>query len=446
MALQKFEKLKIDTDSLAATPKSGLSGLTHEDHSHRGSLSRSDHDLSKVSGQDLFQGEWQADEGELADREDNDGIQERDFGGLGSSLGAVSELSSLEASLRNRGTAISFDSQVTLEGGYRHQLQHPLPRSDSWTGPPDVLLSPYNHEPHHHRGHSDTETSRYDSDTGEPLDRWKERSRVYYREGEPRHPLLQSTVDDLAKDPLLGDPDRIASLTSGTTASPIQEEVQTPLNHYLVSPIAVSPAELSPGRPSGSWTTKRSDSQSRRSMRSTPANSVGSAPGRTRRSSSRRSGTSANSPSVGSEYLNRFLSRNNPKPQQEDDEGQEIGDHSQYIIGKQIGKGGFSVLKEAVTIIDGEKVVRAVKIIRKQLPTSDEVENERIQLALEQEVKLWSTLNYKYILPLIEAHTTPFATYCITQLNKGGTLFDLIHSKYNSRFHLALRTSKPILS
>lgn len=428
MALQKFEKLKIDTDSLAATPKSGLSDLAHEDHSHNGSISRSDHDyFPKVPDQDFLQSELLADEGELADREDNDGIQERDFGGPGSSLGTVSQLSSLEASLRNRGTAISFDSQVTLEGGYRHLMQQPLPRSESWTGPNFALLSPQNHEPHHHRVHSDTETSRYDSDTGKPLDRRKERPRIYYRKGEPRHPLLQSTVDDLAKDPFLEDPDRIASLTSATTASPIQEEVQTPLNNYLVSPVAESPLEFSPERSSSAWPTKRSESQSRRSMRSTP-NSVGSARGRTRRSSSRRSGTSTNSGSVGENYLHKFFGRSTPKPPQEDDEGQEIGDHSQYIIGKQIGKGGFSVIKEAVTIKDGEKVTRAVKIIRKQLPTSDEAENERIQLALEQEVKLWSTLNYKYILPLIEAHTTPFATYCITQLNRGGTLFDLMHS------------------
>jgi serine/threonine protein kinase len=176
--------------------------------------------------------------------------------------------------------------------------------------------------------------------------------------------------------------------------------------------------------------TKRSDSVSRRALRAAD-NSFSSRAGRQRRISSRRSGTSNGSPSVGASFLQSFFSSKSAasRPPQEDDEGQEIGDHSQYIIGRQIAHGGFSVVREAVTIRDGQEIVHAVKIIRKQLPGTDEAENERIQLALEQEVKLWSTLNYKYILPLIEAHTTPFATYCITRYNRGGTLFDLMNSR-----------------
>lgn len=254
MALEKFEKLKIDTDSSAATPKSALSGLTHQDHPHNGSRSHGSHERSRIPSEDLLQVEVQPEEGELADGEDNDGIQERDFGGLGSSLGTTSGVSSIEASLRNRATAISFDTVVTLEGGHRHQMQTPLPRSDSWTGDNyGALLSAYDREPHHYRGHSDTETNQYDSETGEPLDRRKERPRVYYRHGEPQFPLLQSTVDELAKDPLLGDPNKIPSLTSATTASPIREEVQTPLDGYLVSEVAESPLEFSPGTSSGAW-------------------------------------------------------------------------------------------------------------------------------------------------------------------------------------------------
>lgn len=137
------------------------------------------------------------------------------------------------------------------------------------------------------------------------------------------------------------------------------------------------------------------------------------------------------SPSVGASYLNSFFASRTEaaKTPHEDDEGQEIGDHSGYIIGRQIGKGGFSIVKEAVTIQNGVRVTQAVKIIRKQLPGMDEANNERIQLALEQEVKLWANLHYKYILPLIEAHTTKFATYCITTYNRGGTLFDLMNSR-----------------
>jgi len=425
MAFRTFEKLRIDPDSNATPPKSGLSRLTHLEKPQNGSLFLRN-DLSNVPSQDYLLVEALPEEGELADREDNNGVQERDFAGMGSSLGTASGLSSLEASLPNRVTSISFDSQVTLEGGHRHMMNSPLPRAESWTAiNNEDLISAYQQNSEHHRGHSDTETSRYDSETGEPLDRRRERKRFYYKQGELGHPILQSTIDGLAKDPYLGVHDKMASLTSATTASTIQEEIQTPLNDYLPGPDVTSPLEFSPGTTSVVWPPTPSDSQSRR-MHSTPAgSSLGSARGR--RSSSRRSIASANSPAAN--YLNSWFNRTTPKAPEEDDEGQEIGDHSQYIIGKQIGQGGFSTVKEAVTIKSGQKVTCAVKIVRKQLPGVDETENERIQLALEQELKLWSTLNYKYILPLIEAHTTPFATYCIMQLNKGGTLHELMHTR-----------------
>jgi len=422
MALQTFEKLKIEPDSNATAPKSGLSRLTHLEKPQNGSLFPKD-DLSNAPSKDYLQAEALPEEGELADREDNDGVQERDFAGLSSSLGTASELSSLEASLRNRVTSISFDSQLTIEGGQRHPTNSPLPRAESWTAiNNEDLRSAYQQGSELHRGHSDTETSQYDSETGEPLDRRRERKHLYYKQGELRHPLLQSTINDLAKDTYLGVHDKMASLTSATTASTAQEEIQTPLNDYLTGPAVASPLEFSPGR-SVVWPPTPS---SRRSVHTTPmGSSLGSARGR--RSSSRRSIASANSPAAN--YLNSWFGKSAPKAPEEDDEGQEIGDHSQYIIGKQIGQGGFSTVKEAVTIKSGQKITCAVKIVRKQLPGLDETENERIQLALEQELKLWSTLNYKYILPLIEAHTTPFATYCITQLNKGGTLYDLMHSR-----------------
>jgi hypothetical protein len=254
MALQKFEKLSINTDSTPSTPRSALSSLAHREHTRNGTSSDTDLERQRTLNQDSFQLEVQPEEGELADREDNDGVQERDFGGIGSSLGTASEISSLEMSLRSRGTAISFDTAVTLEGGHRHLMQSPLPLSGSWTGTDgEVLLSAYDREAHLPRVHSDTETNRYDPETGEPLDRRKERPRGYYRQGEPQFPLLQTTVDELAKDPLLGDPHSIASLTSATTASPIVEEVHTPLNGYLVTE---SPLDLSTGT-SGSTSAVR---------------------------------------------------------------------------------------------------------------------------------------------------------------------------------------------
>jgi serine/threonine protein kinase len=126
-------------------------------------------------------------------------------------------------------------------------------------------------------------------------------------------------------------------------------------------------------------------------------------------------------------FLSRYKATDKPlKPTEPDDEGQGIGYHSEYIIGKQIGFGGFSVVKEVTTIEDGTSVVHAVKIVRKQLRDKSELENEQIQTQFDHEVEIWRFLRHPYILPLLRVYNTDFATYCITKLNKGGTLFDLV--------------------
>ncbi|KAF2762533.1 kinase-like protein, partial [Pseudovirgaria hyperparasitica] len=111
-----------------------------------------------------------------------------------------------------------------------------------------------------------------------------------------------------------------------------------------------------------------------------------------------------------------------------DEEGQEI-DKTGYIIGRQIGVGGFSVVKEVFNLENGIRRRRAVKIVRKQVSGKGEDENEKVQAEFEHEVSIWRYVNHKYILPLIECFETPFATFCITKLNEGGTLFDLIHAR-----------------
>lgn len=110
---------------------------------------------------------------------------------------------------------------------------------------------------------------------------------------------------------------------------------------------------------------------------------------------------------------------------QPDDEGQEVGD---YVLGKQIGFGGFSVVREAFTIEDGERVQRAVKIVRKQVSGKEDRENEQLQAEFEHEVGLWRCLIHPHILPLIAVYETNFATFCLTRLNSGGTLFDVVRS------------------
>lgn len=112
-----------------------------------------------------------------------------------------------------------------------------------------------------------------------------------------------------------------------------------------------------------------------------------------------------------------------------DDEGQEIGDHSGYIIGRQIGYGGSSIVKEVKTLQYGKRIVRAVKIVRKHIKGKSDSENEQLQADFEREVGVWRYLRHRYILPLLAVYDTPFATFCITKLNTGGTLFDLVRSR-----------------
>lgn len=115
------------------------------------------------------------------------------------------------------------------------------------------------------------------------------------------------------------------------------------------------------------------------------------------------------------------------QPAEPDSEGQEVGS---YVLGKQIGFGGFSVVKEAITIEGGIEVTRAVKIVRKKARDVD-CENDQIQAEFDQEVSLWRCLSHPNILPLIAVYDTPFATFAFTRLNEGGTLHDLIKLNRN---------------
>lgn len=105
--------------------------------------------------------------------------------------------------------------------------------------------------------------------------------------------------------------------------------------------------------------------------------------------------------------------------------GEQVGE---YIIGKLIGYGGFSQVKEAHTIDNstGEKVVRAVKVVQKQNPGASQDLMERIQSEFDHEVSIWKMLNHEHILPLLLVDDTDRATYCFTHRITGGTLFDLV--------------------
>lgn len=340
----------------------------------------------------------------------------------------------VEAQFRRRAKSITFNDEVTLDSGDRITMNEPLPKPRLRHSRPDTPDG-------EHSDHDFLEM---------PM---ASRRSLQHRVGEPRYPLLQATVDGLATDaqnfPSARSAayhdeyqDQVASLTSEATASPL-EEARTPLEtptEYLLSPLpASSPIEfpaffgtflpredsvndaiysLSAGRRNGSQRSKsfRDMCEGDGSLR------------RSSRRSSGRSGRSLSSMSPAASFLARYKSTDGVplKPTEPDDEGQGIGYQGEYIIGKQIGYGGFSVVKEVTSMSEGERIVDAVKIVRKQLKDKSEFENEQIQTQFDHEVEIWRFLRHPYILPLLRVYTTDFATFCITKLNKGGTLFDLV--------------------
>ncbi|KAB2576458.1 Serine/threonine-protein kinase srk1 [Lasiodiplodia hormozganensis] len=341
---------------------------------------------------------------------------------------------SLEQAFSQRHRAISFAPKVTLDGGDRFPMDAPLPRPDSYASLKDARLGvergaaiEEGHDSHgavHIRNNSETDKARYDACTGEPMEIRQRRPGLPYRTGQSRHPLLQETVDDLAKDAEIEENDRVASLTSGTTVS-TNDGSLTPLEapaDYLQSPLAASsPIDFASAHSSYFPSSRRTSSARSRSFYSDK--------GSLRRSSRRtstRSGNSSMSPA--SAFLSQWGREEASSVIEPDDEGQEIPDQSGYFIGKQIGFGGFSVVKEVSTIQDGVKIIRAVKIVRKQVTGKDEAENEKLQTEFEHEVEIWRYLKHPYILPLLTVYDSPFATFCITKLNTGGTLFDLIRA------------------
>jgi serine/threonine protein kinase len=317
-----------------------------------------------------------------------------------------SDETDMMARFRQRKTSISFNSEVRLDTGEGVGLGVPVPKSSRQS---------HSHTP---------DSGSYSDESQDYMEMpYKARRHLHYRVGESRYPLVQTTVDDLAQDPEYRD--QVASLTSDTTASPPLDEARTPLetpSEYMLSPAATSPMEF----PLFSPSSRRSTPLRSKSYRSEIGEDT-SLRRASRRSSVRSSGRSLSSMSPAASFLARYKASEAPiKAPEPDDEGQGIGYDSEYIIGKQIGFGGFSVVKEVTSMDQGKPVISAVKIVHKQQQNKSEIENEEIQTQFDHEVEIWRFLRHPYILPLLRVYTTEHATFCITRLNKGGTLFDLI--------------------
>ncbi|KAL9060041.1 MAG: hypothetical protein Q9162_000891 [Coniocarpon cinnabarinum] len=242
-----------------------------------------------------------------------------------------------------------------------------------------------------------------------------------FRRGELRWPLLQETTDELADE---GRIDKEMAFTPGSVISPNLEGSRTPgyffFGEHSVSPsIASSPVQPFPSL-SGSTalTSPKTRSSSRKDTLERPIP--------VRRESRRSSAKSSLAKSPASSFLSQFVKAN--ATTEPDEDGQTIGDFGEYVIGRQIGYGGFSTIKEVYSLENQTQVMRAVKIVRKQVNDKKEDENERLQSDFSNEVSIWRLLRHENLLPLVAVFSNPFATFCIMEMNTGGTLFDLVRS------------------
>ncbi|KAF3176331.1 hypothetical protein TWF225_005901 [Orbilia oligospora] len=322
-----------------------------------------------------------------------------------------------------RRKSITFAPNVRLDSGQSLPLQQPLPRikadeeEECAISESPISLQIYGSSPPNgSRKFSLTEMRRgptfdlYDTRSEDGDDSQSSRGGYGSSVGSP---IREDSVDGMSD--RLYEKDRIGSLTSASTASPLLDEVKTPpntidsylspMNRHNRSPSSLQDeSTLSPWPWMNSGNVQRSKSFSVDKPRTTRAQRKASCP-------------TTNSPA--SQFLRGWKQTKKPQP---DDEGQSIGD---YIIGKTIGFGGYSVVKEAHTLEQGKKVVRAVKIVKKKVRDS-ETENDAIQAEFEHEVNLWRHLAHHHILGLLGVYDTPFAFFCITRYNIGGTLFDLV--------------------
>ena len=345
------------------------------------------------------------------------------------------ERSPLEEFLHNRRPSISFHPEVTLESGHRRALDAPLPKLSVDT---KLKSRPGLQEPSRHstrsplaRAYSEAEKANFDVETGlrSPRGQGHTPPRTKPAESRSRYPLHHSITYNLADDSGQTDPEQGASLTSESTLSPAASEAHTPVDNVdgnmdcLVSPMSSyspfhHPISL---QDSSAWPKPRRQASASRPRSYTLERkmSMRQAQRQGSRTGSRRSTNSSISPATA--FLSKFATEDAaPEP---DDEGQEVGD---YVLGRQIGFGGFSVVREAYTLEGDERVCRAVKIVRKQVLGKEDMENEQLQAEFEHEVGLWRCLAHRHILPLIAVYVTNYATFCFTKLNTGGTLFDLV--------------------
>lgn len=348
------------------------------------------------------------------------------------------EESFTERFLRERKPSVTFNNEITTDTGHRHSILEPPKKSSNNAARGRTLANALHEQQRVTRAHSESDRSHYDPRTGRHLPKFsrsppKEEAHV----GEARFPLLQDTVDALARRNL--DAPQSMSLTSEATISPVDEAILTPPD--ISSQLSTAPVDIVPSldRQFSTSYDSRPKSARKASERWRDGEAAesffaraGSLKKGDRRPMRRDTQSSTRSPrSAASSYLRGISmssSNDDSLPPAVDAEGATVGED--YVLGKQIGYGGFSIIREVKQISAqiGKPRTLAVKIVKKQIAGKNKVENDAAQAEFEHEVDLWRLLNHKHILALEAVYELNEATFCFIPLNTGGTLFDAINN------------------
>ncbi|KAF9551165.1 hypothetical protein EC957_010051 [Mortierella hygrophila] len=127
-------------------------------------------------------------------------------------------------------------------------------------------------------------------------------------------------------------------------------------------------------------------------------------------------------------FLSNFVDVTAPKISL-DEEGAQVGE---YLLGRVIGHGGFSIVREATSIQmdEGGQVDRvAVKIVKKQTGATD---NDRVQKMLRKEIAIWSQISHPHVLPFLAVEELPTDTFIFCELCTGGHLLNYLSLRSDS--------------
>ncbi|KAJ6116734.1 hypothetical protein N7512_006459 [Penicillium capsulatum] len=328
--------------------------------------------------------------------------------------------SPLDNYLQARCPSISFNPRVSFDSGSPRPLEEPLVKGDVKNRPPQKFES--------RTSGLRNALSQDDDHDGSTPEQWGSVSKRFQdQRGIPTGASRAQSAASPDNEPIHGtDIDQPTSLTSLSTASPLNDEVRTPpesVKDNLLSPLCIT----SPTQPFASPEERSSWSGSLvtpfgSKSRSSTLDRSSSLRNSTRHGSRRSTASSGKSPA--SMFLSMWSGQEETAAQP-DDEGQMVG--TDYVLGKQIGFGGFSTVKEAYKVEEQGGAKRlAVKIVKKHVSGRTEKENDEVQAEFDHEVQVWRYLSHPNVLTLDAVYETDFATFCFTKLHIGGSLFDLV--------------------